>query len=422
MLLLGAMESWNMARKSDTIIALGWCGLAYVAGALKNRPMLALTGAKESGKSTFQDLTRIMLMSPRYAIGASMAQSSEAGLRQQIGNSSRPLLIDEAEPEAASSKRVMESLRSSFSGDSVFKGTQDGHGQAFALRSIGMISGITLPTFRDSDETRFITIHLNPRDQEAKSHPLIESGMRAAYDLAPKMFARAVHAWPRFRDVYDRLEPKMLKGNSKRFVKTYGACIAMALALLHDEAASDAVIDDMLARVDLAEARERTKAASAEGDVMTQLLTTTVRASLGGKNLEMTIANLCANAMREKGEGDYTDALGNMGMRMDQYDRGVRVFGKGGNYQFKTDGGDLTHGWYMLIATRSAGFLKWVKDSSWSGGQLRDTLLRTKGAFVFRDDKKIKIGGVQSAPIGIPVDIEQAKRPTTLSADLSIPD
>lgn len=81
---------------SGTLLA-GWLVIASVGGALRWRPHVFITGPKGAGKSTVVE----MIVEPVLGL-AELRQdggSTEAGLRKSIGDSSRPVVMDEFEGE-----------------------------------------------------------------------------------------------------------------------------------------------------------------------------------------------------------------------------------------------------------------------------------------------------------------------------------
>lgn len=87
--------SWK--RGISATLAAGWAVIAPFAGAFVWRPHIFLTGPAGSGKTTVMNSIISILM------GSSAIRmdggSTEAGLRKEVGESSRPILCDELEGE-----------------------------------------------------------------------------------------------------------------------------------------------------------------------------------------------------------------------------------------------------------------------------------------------------------------------------------
>ena len=86
----------------------GWLVVSGVGGALDWRPHIFITGQSGSGKSTVMDNIVKPLMN---GIGVLFdGSSTEAGVRNRIGCSSRPFVMDEAEGETMKDRTSMEAI------------------------------------------------------------------------------------------------------------------------------------------------------------------------------------------------------------------------------------------------------------------------------------------------------------------------
>jgi len=147
----------------DHIRVLGWAILAPFAGALPWRPAALLTGESGSGKSTILDYVITPLARPLHVSGG---ESTEAGVRQRIGVDACGIVIDEAETDTDRKRRNREALfslmRMSTSDDApiVAKGTIDGKGQSFQMRSMFMFSAISPEVDAVADDNRIFRVNL----------------------------------------------------------------------------------------------------------------------------------------------------------------------------------------------------------------------------------------------------------------------
>lgn len=90
-------QSLHWKRPINGTLLAGWLVIASVGGALRWRPHVFITGPKGAGKSTVVEL----IVEPVLGL-AELRQdggSTEAGLRKTIGDSSRPVVMDEFEGE-----------------------------------------------------------------------------------------------------------------------------------------------------------------------------------------------------------------------------------------------------------------------------------------------------------------------------------
>jgi putative DNA primase/helicase len=147
----------------DHIRIMGWALLAPFAGALPWRPAALLTGESGSGKSTILDYVITPLARPLHVSGG---ESTEAGVRQRIGVDACGIVIDEAETDTDKKRRNREALfslmRMSTSDDApiVTKGTIDGKGQSFQMRSMFLFSAISPEVDAVADDNRIFRVNL----------------------------------------------------------------------------------------------------------------------------------------------------------------------------------------------------------------------------------------------------------------------
>ena len=95
---LSMLKSWTWRRgETDVLLLLGWIGAAKIGGALHWRPNMWITGGKNTGKSTLQQVIGGLMGD------GGLLQSSDAtaaAIRQTLGYCSLPVTLDEAEAEA----------------------------------------------------------------------------------------------------------------------------------------------------------------------------------------------------------------------------------------------------------------------------------------------------------------------------------
>lgn len=148
----------------------GWMALAPICGAMTWRPHVWVTGASGSGK------TWIMGNVVNPLVGKSsvfvQGNTSEAGIRGQLGSDALPVLFDEAEAEnirsACRMESVMELARqaSSESGAGIVKGTQNGGSITYMVRSMFCFSSIGVAAVKKADTSRISALTLRKSDSQ----------------------------------------------------------------------------------------------------------------------------------------------------------------------------------------------------------------------------------------------------------------
>ena len=179
----------------DAIRTLAWATLAPFGGALPWRSAALLTGSSGSGKSSIIDSIVKTIAQPLIFSGG---ESTEAGVRQAIGSDSRAVVIEEAEKDtfkkAGRREDLFSLMRQSTSNDApiVAKGTQDGKGMSFQLRSMFLFAAISPEVEQIADDNRIFKINLDTskrhtqrqwidlqRDLSEKLNPRICAGIRS---------------------------------------------------------------------------------------------------------------------------------------------------------------------------------------------------------------------------------------------------
>lgn len=147
--------SWGHPRDADCVAAL------VVATVLQRlwvwRPIVGVTGGSGSGKTLLVE----RVLRPVFGLGATITElASEAGLRQQLGNTARPFVVDEFDSNPQRQK-ILELLRTSGRGGEVLRGTRDHTPRRFEVRHVPWILGIELGDIRQQDTNRLLTFELD---------------------------------------------------------------------------------------------------------------------------------------------------------------------------------------------------------------------------------------------------------------------
>ena len=166
--ILDVIGELSFDTRADMIRCLAWSTLAPFAGALPWRPAGLLTGRSESGKSTIVDLIIKPLASPMVVSGG---ESTEAGVRQAVNIDSMAVVVEEAETDTPKKKQrrddILSLMRQSTSDETpkAVKGTIDGKGMRFTLRSMFLFVAINPEVESIADDNRMFRVNL-----EGKGH------------------------------------------------------------------------------------------------------------------------------------------------------------------------------------------------------------------------------------------------------------
>ena len=153
----------SQAYGDDTATAiLGFIVSSLAGASIPWRSHLWITGPRGTGKSTIWKIMREVY--GEYSVSLD-GRSSAAGIRQQVKSSTRPVLLDEAEPGEmrGEGKGVLALARSSSSGSEIFLGTPSGDSVTYCLHSSFCFASINPADLNAADASRFHVVNLKRR-------------------------------------------------------------------------------------------------------------------------------------------------------------------------------------------------------------------------------------------------------------------
>ena len=311
--------SWK-SRTAGYMLA-GWIVTALVAGALRWRSHIVLTGEKGAGKSwVIENIIKPLL--GRMAL-ARDGGSTEPGIRAAIGSTSRPLIMDEGESETIRDRTNMEQIfmlaRKASSGSNVanFNGV-------YPIRSSFCFAAINPRIVQGADLDRNTILHLvvNRTDGAAEEFRKLQRRVSAAITDASseRLLSRAFHNLPAllanietFSDVLEQQE------GSKRFGDQFGTLIAGAYSLTNTGEITREAAVEWCAKHDWRWAKTDNEQSDSER-LLQLLLSARVRYDDRGMAREASVGRLIDRALNADG-GDRDGAvaaLGEYGMRVDR--------------------------------------------------------------------------------------------------------
>ncbi len=149
------MLSWRRPQFAD--LMAGWIVVAMVGSALKWRPHIVITGSKGSGKSTVMD--KIV----KAALGDIAVKrdggTTEPGVRQALGRSGRPFVMDEAESESKQMRSEMEKIFFLFRRASSGSEVQNAY-ETYVIRSCACFAAINPRIEQGADKDRNTVLEL----------------------------------------------------------------------------------------------------------------------------------------------------------------------------------------------------------------------------------------------------------------------
>lgn len=243
---LDALNTWNFARgEVDAMLMLGWIGAAMLGAAPSWRPACWVTGGRGTGKSTLLKLVKWIF--GHHGMITS-ADATRAGIAQRVGNSSRPVAIDELEASEDNrrQKDIIALARIASSGDDVMRGSPGGQAVSFTVRNAFLFSSIIIPPLRPADMSRLAILRLGPIEkrkadeaevtgtEEGDDDPLL--GQREKWEVIGRQLrARLLLGWGRYADTFRQYRRALMKaGHDARGADQFGALGAAYDLLMYE--------------------------------------------------------------------------------------------------------------------------------------------------------------------------------------------
>lgn len=203
----------NYKNTGDYIYLTSFIALSQVFNAIDWRFQLWITGSKGSGK------TEIMKMISSLVFDSEIYQSvTSASIRQYLKSNAIPMLIDEAEPNCAETKRrmdgIIELIRqcSSRMNTKMLRGTSSGQVLEYNINSIFCLASIQpyLPT--QADVSRFFVVEMNSNENSDIAVWIkIQKLFSEIKSYAPRLFARMVKLIPVLKENINTIKELLIE-------------------------------------------------------------------------------------------------------------------------------------------------------------------------------------------------------------------
>lgn len=304
--LASVFEGLNWVRPEHAIFTMGWVALAPICGSLSWRPHLWLTAQRGAGKSWAQEniIDKLVGRMMIYCQGG----TTEAGIRQKVQFDARPIMFDEAESENQQAMNRIQSVvelarqASSDTGAEIMKGTVNGVGMSFRMRSMFLMGSINVGLKQAADESRFTVVSLNKADKSDGSVQRFRAFEAKVLDTLSEEFcrsirARAYHMIPVIRANAKTFATAVaIKMGSQRIGDQIGTLLAGYWALIDDGIFELEDAKEIVSRINLEEAKEAEQV-SDEENCLSRILQRRIRVDGMNGAIDRSIGELINTAL-----------------------------------------------------------------------------------------------------------------------------
>lgn len=367
---------WNWKNELAPHVVAGLIMATWVQTIWAWRPLVAIVGESNSGKSSLFDLLGGNLGQQgifSYLAFKCGRSTSEPGMRQAIGNTGKVVLCDEFE-KSQHRDQILETLRGSSRGDTVLKGSSGGQrGVAFTIRHLVWIAATESGLHRQPDINRFIQLELDLA-KTGKTGELLPPLGDVAQTLGQKLLAIATANALAARQMAIDLKKTRVEGVDARTVEIYAVPASM-LATAQDWGIGQAteMLSKILRSLDKAE-----QGSSDQEELLGDILAGQVHC--GASAGLLTVAQLIE---------PMGDAFGSL-----YFDHAMKLAACGVDVEINKETG---HRW-LFVAHRQVR-AKLLSRSQWEGQRIDQLLMRLPGA----ERRRVTMAAVQRRCICIPL-------------------
>lgn len=364
----------------------GWIATAPVCGGLPWRTHAWLTGNASSGKTTvIKDIVTPCLGGIAiYPVGA----STEAGIRQAIGNMAVPVVFDESEAQQnkEDQRRAVIQLMRQSSAETrgrIMKGSANHQSVTFTLRSAFLMSSIGVGLQEAADLTRTAILTVRPlsgstvaerKEQEEQWKLLQAACARIPYDTPHKLLARQVTNLPTIRKNIDIFKEVIaINLGNRRLGDQLGTLLAGLVSLYSTNVVTPTMCEKFLEQYDWSDFT-RVKTLREDLALLYHLANSSVRVETTSGFHERLVGELIEIVFNRAEDGivnpmNSENTLRRIGIRVDRRLEGIWIGTSVSGVKNIMAKSDYNEGWGRVLerhpyAKKSEGSIKFAGVSS----------------------------------------------------------
>lgn len=369
------VKGFNFQTSFGSVAVLGWFATAVFGSVVDNRPILAVTAERGSGKTTLIELLSAMLGPQAFRRDG---VPTVAQVIYELEHRSAALLVDEFEAQSAKKKPLEDFLslvRTSFtkSKDARIARVIAGRTRSFNPPAGVLVAGIALPVFDEASDTRTVRIQMQMLSENGlrAPNPLLDlSNRNAIEELGAKIRRMLIGRWDILLSAQKAVRGMLNDlGHEARAADLFSPLVAGYVALTSEELPSPERLAAILEECQLTTVE--VKNVQRDGDVCFSVMLNrrvAIYDDVGGKRVKShkRIRDVIRQIIGSESDIDtrqsFIKQLENFGLRP----------------MWRRDTGE----WKLAVATSemNRGMRLLMQGTPWSSGGLKDVLLRLPGA------------------------------------------
>jgi len=258
------LASW--AHPTHALLLIGWMFISPVASVMKWRPHIYLWGPAHSGKTTMLGFINQYLSDFLISKGS---KSTEPGIRGLIGNTGKPVLLDEAEDYGPTERLRLDNILNLITGASsgrndtgIVKGTATGGVKLYSCNSVFCLASINPCLKETAHLERFAQLRMtNKGENRAEKWKQMQT-MMADFDyqypdFQKQLRRRAFNRLPQLLEIIDLFSDELGRnGHDSRISEHIGGLMAGYWLMNNNESPSVQDVADLVKVIDLTENTE----------------------------------------------------------------------------------------------------------------------------------------------------------------------
>lgn len=319
-----SLVSWE--KRLNAMLLAGWLFIAPVAGVLDWRPHIYIYGPAGSGKTTMMGYIEDWMGKNDFLVSGT-SKSTEPGIRGEIGQSTKPVIIDEFEnyDDKQRLNSILNLITGSSSGRSnagVLKGTKNGGVKRYTTRSIFCLASITPSLTESAHRQRFTLLGMvASNDPNRKKNFERQLDLKHELDtqypsLSAQLRRRSFDYLPQLQETIKAFKIEFDKKGYGRLSDQLSPLMAGYWMMTHNESASEAQAAFLVSQIDFSE-NEETEGVN-EWENLLELLAGTREKIQNQSTLEeITIGEMVARVAESNYSKEAAKFLNRRGIRVE---------------------------------------------------------------------------------------------------------